>query len=298
VDQKTADRLRKKQDRLLKLVAGRYPDHYQISESYAGSPKISELRQFIFPEWESVIDAVIADFEHGKNPRARRRNPGIDVSGPIEEIAKAAAGNWKKFGDFGWHGAPDDADRYMIYNIRTRDSSLLEESNADYIERVMKKVRGVELQRHSHWAVGWTEALIVPVYDKKGKITAAFKKLVEIMQTKAEYQVLDEDDYSNREYDATLENIVEVGKEYVRADAPKNWPGLVYSYLSENDDSQIESRDDQGGYPENESVIAALHMLRLLDEDTEEELKDELPALPEPEAPGQMRMFNPRRCHA
>src|SRR5271166_3801136 len=79
-----------------------------------------------------------------------------------------------------------------------------------------------------------------------------------LMEQMDGYPVLNEEDYSNREYEATLENISDaawrVKHEYT---LPEGWESDVYSWLSDNRQSAVENRDDQGGYPEEDDLQAA-----------------------------------------
>lgn len=186
--------------------------------------------------------------------------------GDVEAAAKLCAGNWQKFECFAWTGDPPNSHLYMIYNYSNRDSTLLTESNAAYIEKTLKKYQSVHFECHNHWAVGYVNAIVIKVYRKDEKtINEGFKKFCEIMAQLEEYPVLDETDYSNREYEATIENIKTVGNGAVKASAPVSWASEVYSWLSEYDDSEIQNRDDQGGYPSEESVKKALTALRMID---------------------------------
>ena len=57
-------RIRRKQDRLIRLAERRkIPDYYQASADFPGSPTIAQMRQYIYPEWESAIDAGIRALE-------------------------------------------------------------------------------------------------------------------------------------------------------------------------------------------------------------------------------------------
>jgi len=44
-------------------------------------------------------------------------------------------------------------------------------------------------------------------------------------------------------------------------DLPDDWVGQVYSWLSDNDSNQLKNRDDQGGYPSEDSLRAAFEAL-------------------------------------
>ena len=58
------DKLREKQNRLLALAkAQNIPDSLQLSINYPGSPKLHELRDYLFPEYEAAIDSTIAYLE-------------------------------------------------------------------------------------------------------------------------------------------------------------------------------------------------------------------------------------------
>ena len=57
----------------------------------------------------------------------------------IEEQAAKLIGNWKRFGSFGWHDRPEDDDNWAIVYTHTRDSSLLEQSNAAVIAKTMER---------------------------------------------------------------------------------------------------------------------------------------------------------------
>jgi len=76
------------------------------------------------------------------------------------------------------------------------------------------------------------------------------------------YPVLDDEDYSRREYEATLENLPDAAwKLKNQYDLPEGWEGEVYGWLSENDSGAVENRDDQGGYPSEDQLRAAFEAL-------------------------------------
>jgi hypothetical protein len=114
---------------------------------------------------------------------------------------------------------------------------------------------------HSHWAVGWVKGYSIRVY-KRGRITKAFRAYHQLAQRMANYPILDEEDYSERELEATLENIRDaawrIKDEY---DLPEDWVGNVYHWFADNDCSAIENADDNGGYPDEEQLRAAFDAL-------------------------------------
>jgi len=186
----------------------------------------------------------------------------------LEDAAEAAAGNWKKFDSFVWFRADDldDAENWAIVYTHNRDSGLLDQSNAAAIEKEMSPFTegddpDVVFESHSHWAVGHIDGFSVRVF-KDGQITEAFHRYHALAEALAIYPVLDEEDYSRREYEATIENIVDsawqLKHEY---DLPDDWQFEVYDWLSDNEPSEIENVDDQGGYPSVESVQQAFDAL-------------------------------------
>lgn len=186
----------------------------------------------------------------------------------LESAAKQAAGNWRHFECFVWDRERDleDADAWTIIYTHHRDSGLLDQSNAAAIEQAMEsfidgKDPDAVAEHHHHWAVGWVDGYSIRVY-RRGRITKAFRAYHELAHRLADYPVLDEEDYSRREYEATLENLPDAAwrlrDEY---DLPEGWESDVYSWLSDNDCSAIESHDDQGGYPDEDQLRAAFEAL-------------------------------------
>ena len=102
----------------------------------------------------------------------------------LEEAAKVAAGNWRKFESFAWHRARDldDADNWAIVYTNNRDSGLLDQSNAAAIDKAMEPFTeaddpDVVAEHHHHWACGWIDGYSIRVY-RNGQITEAFKELL------------------------------------------------------------------------------------------------------------------------
>ena len=185
----------------------------------------------------------------------------------LEEAASQVAGNWKHFESFVWFRDDiEDADDWTIFYSHNRDSRLLDLSNAGVIAEAMEPFTegddpDVVSESHNHWAVGHVDGWSIRV-SKNGEITEAFRKYHELMERLDDYPILDESDYSNREFEATLENITDAAWRLKNDfDLPEGWELEVYSWLSDNDPSEIESRDDQGGYPSEESLEAAFEAL-------------------------------------
>lgn len=183
----------------------------------------------------------------------------------LEEAAKVAAGNWREFDCFVWwrQREMDDADEWAIIYTHNRDSGLLDQSNADVIAKALEPFtdNDVVFESHHHWAVGHVDGFSVRVYQGD-KITEAFKVYHELAERLANYPILDEADYSNREYEATFENIpLAAWRLKNRYDLPEGWEGDVYSWLSENRSSALDNCDDQCGWPDENDLEAAFTSL-------------------------------------
>jgi hypothetical protein len=186
----------------------------------------------------------------------------------VEDAAKQAAGNWKSWTCFVWDRERDldEPCTWAIFYTHNRDSGLLAQSNAEAIGKAMLPFTegddpDVVMESHSHWAVGHIDGFSMRVY-RNGEITVAFKTYHELSEQLADYPILDEENYSEREVEATLENITDaawrVKHEY---DLPEGWGSDVYSWLSDNRPASLENRDDQGGYPQEDDLNAAFDAL-------------------------------------
>ena len=187
----------------------------------------------------------------------------------IEEAAKKAAGNWQHFDSFIWFRDHEieDADQWAILYTHHRDSGLLDQSNASVIKRALEPFTegndpDLVFESHNHFAVGHVDGFSLRVFDHAGEITPAFRAYHQLAERMDDYPILDESDYSNREYEATLENIEDSAWRLKRAFVlPEDWVGQVYSWLSDHDSAQVENRDDVGGYPSEKSLRAAFKAL-------------------------------------
>jgi len=186
----------------------------------------------------------------------------------LEDAAQEAAGNWKRFNCFIWHRdreleTPDD---WAIIYTHNRDSGLLDQSNAAVISKTMLPFTegddpDVIFESHSHWAVGFVAGFSVRVFND-WQITDAFRAYHALAQRMADYPILDEADYSEREFDATYENIGDAAWRWKHEfDLPDEWQSDVFSWLSDNRCNSLENRDDQGGYPQDEDLEAAFAAL-------------------------------------
>ena len=97
-----------------------------------------------------------------------------------------------------------------------------------------------------------------------GASRPAFEEFCRIKEELEAYPVLNESDYSDREYEATLENYREELWR-LRDELPEGWEGEVFTWFSDNGhDEFTENRDDQGGWAPREEILKALEALGLL----------------------------------
>jgi hypothetical protein len=166
----------------------------------------------------------------------------------LEDAARLAAGNWRSFDSFAWFrdDIPDPENWAIVYTSN-RGSDLLAVSNADALRKAMEPFSeadapDVVFESNGHWAVGHVDGFSIRVY-RDGEITDAFKSYHDLGERLADYPVLDEEDYSRREHEATLTNITEAGwrlrHEY---GLPDGWQGDVFSWLSEHRQRAVENR--------------------------------------------------------
>jgi hypothetical protein len=188
----------------------------------------------------------------------------------VAETAKHLAGNWMDFDCFIWSRAKDleDPDNWCIWYTSQRDAGLLAQSNEQAINQRLKPFSesdnpDVVFESHTHWAVGHIDGFSMRVFKIDRSITQAFEEFCRIQEALEEYPILDEQDYGDREYQATLESYrYEMGS--VR-DLPEGWESQVYDHFSEKgQDEFFENRDDQGGWAPREAILAALQELGLL----------------------------------
>jgi hypothetical protein len=186
----------------------------------------------------------------------------------LQDAAREAAGNWRHFECFSWHRGRElnDAENWTIIYTHNRDSGLLDQSNAAAIAEAMDtftkgKNPDAVPEHHHHWACGWADGFSIRVY-RGHRITRAFKAYHALAQRLAQYPLLDEDDFSRREYEATLANLPDAAWKLKNDyELPDNWEPAVYGWLSDNYPESIEDTDDRGGYPSETELRAAFQAL-------------------------------------
>ena len=180
----------------------------------------------------------------------------------VEEAAKLRASQ-----DFSYRGPVDLGGTWAITFSQTRDSGLVEQSNYAAIKEDLEKrfPKDVRDEQFSHWGVGWVDNLLVRMLDKNGKVTEAGIAALEWKDRLEDYPVADDEDYSRRELEATLDNIKFEGG------LDEDTAQKVFDWLWINNQRALENRDDRGGYPSKEQIETALKALGLIEPEEGEE---------------------------
>lgn len=101
-------------------------------------------------------------------------------------------------------GLEDRQDWYVVPCMRTRDSEALEESNFHVaLETLGGESDTVEVHRFGHWGPGWFEVILA--HPDHGKAVAEMKCAL------ADYPVLNDTDFSEREYEEQSQAFLDFG---------------------------------------------------------------------------------------
>ena len=154
--------------------------------------------------------------------------PGFDY---VENILKCAKDGLQKPEDFGYWGSKDMFKTWGFCGVdKNRDSDLLEISNFEVITRdlISKFPNDFRIENYSHWMVGNVDRLVcrilkyeLPFIDQVNEkdITTAFIAAMEWLDQLNDYPVADEGDYSDKQYEQGIKEIIEWDKEN---------PGIIY----------------------------------------------------------------------
>jgi hypothetical protein len=139
-------------------------------------------------------------------------------------------------------GLPDSQDWFVVPVMQSRDSNVLEESNfASALQALGGESDTVEVHRFGHWGPGWFEIILV------APGTPQVATAEDIDRALADYPVLDEMDYSNREFERaaqcwehfSLRDRIDACRRFRvsifaarRDDIPEDQTGELVSYLA------------------------------------------------------------------
>lgn len=144
---------------------------------------------------------------------------------------------------------------------------------AERLDTAIESGPDFEVHYFGHWATDFEIIVVRPG-------SAAHREAQRITAALSDYPLLDEMDHSQREHEASLENIEEIIGQIDRSidtmievDNETEWPddlsGEVFSWLWDNEQHEVESRDGNGAYPSRESVERALVALGYLEFEAE-----------------------------
>lgn len=191
----------------------------------------------------------------------------MNLDDHCRDMASKASANHEKFQSFGWHDCPDDAQEWCVVYTSSRDSGLVDESNAATIAKEMEPFLSdpemIRTEHHSHWACGYVDGYAIRVFTDAShtEVTPAFKKWCELSIAMENYPVLDSNDYSQREYDATIKNIEYTAKRWLKDGVPEDWAKTVFGHMWDSNSETLETVDDRGGCPSEDDVREALREL-------------------------------------
>lgn len=150
---------------------------------------------------------------------------------------------------------------------RSRDSRLMEASNFDIAWKRLSDASlhlkieeedncpggdSCRIVTENHWAVGWVEWIAIHKSD-----TGALAEAEKIIEELENYPVLDDEDYSRREYEAAIENITD-SLRMLGYGADDNLAKDIFSWLSNNDDYALENTDDSGAWIPDDKILEAI----------------------------------------
>lgn len=176
------------------------------------------------------------------------------------------------FGLSSGHPVREDPEHWTLGPvIRTRDSSLLTEVNADALEAELSEhpefEEDYQITHCGHFACGWVDHLSFRALTPEGKPTAVWRWLAEWFARLEHYACADDAELSKREYEGALENIASIGEGRVTDGAPEDWPKKVWQWLWDHKQDELEASDGDAPYPSREAVHEAMRALGIYDTD-------------------------------
>ena len=158
--------------------------------------------------------------------------------------AKENVGNWTKWPHYIHTGDCDPEKDVLIHLDSGNQADTLEDSNRATIERELKEADpdNVSFSYENHWAVGKINSVVITALDDNGDETPAWIKIVELAAALADYPILDESDFSEREWNELTDN--------VQSELDSNGFGFMSAY-----DHTLTDDLETGIYPDTDKVI-------------------------------------------
>ena len=197
----------------------------------------------------------------------------------VENILKCAKDGLQKPEDFGYWGSEDMFKTWGFCGVdKNRDSDLLEISNFDFITKdlISKFPNDFKIENYSHWMVGNVDRLVcrilkyeLPFIDevKEEDITTAFRAAMEWLDILRDYPVADEADYSDKQYEQSIAEIIEwdkcnLGMIYKDNLSVENWSDSICYELQ----NEGYSYSEDSYYPD-EAIYKAIYNIGLKSEE-------------------------------
>jgi len=145
---------------------------------------------------------------YNRDPHAGKEIPAMqdplwpEVKQALDESNPANIPDYAYFGDL------EKGDLWANTFSQHRDSDALDRSNFQVISQDLESrfPDDVEIEGASHWAVGWTESVVVRMLDDEGNITDAARAVFEWRDALSDYPVADESHYSELEHEELMES--------------------------------------------------------------------------------------------
>ncbi len=155
----------------------------------------------------------------------------------------------------------------MIHCTHHRDSGLLDQSNAARCGGCWDRSRAVPIPT-SWWSRTTIGQSAISTGSRCGSIGRPDHQSVSGLSCPhgalAAYPVLDESDYSARQFAASLANIDQAAWQLKPSFVlPQDWPSRVFEWLNRHRPHTLENTDDHGGWPDDDDLRAAFAGSRL-----------------------------------
>jgi len=166
--------------------------------------------------------------------------------------------------------APEEMDQWvMIEGVEKKYTDYISMSN---MKSIMRELKNTGEENFVHVQGG---EYAVRVFDNAGKLTPAGSILKDSAASLSGYPVLNDDEISQTEYDATIENIESEGYSVVSDEAPEDWAKQVFTWLWKHNQEAFGEHDNETGgqWVEESSIQEAAKELgfALVEEDEFEE---------------------------
>jgi hypothetical protein len=136
----------------------------------------------------------------------------------------------------------DDYSDYYVVISHHRDSGILDESNYHAVYKTLKDYKGFVAPRFRNWLVGWHETIMIHESDTEGIDTAQ-----ELMDALSDYPILDDVDFSNREWDEVVRISDDIERDISNCDIDEDidryWPGFNKTMNREQIEDKVYNSD-------------------------------------------------------